>query len=301
MRTQKSWWRHFEGWQAGAVAVFVGGLVTAVLVPRSAMPEAIPPPSLSRAEAEGARERVRRLAAQAVTDGLGRDAQLFGARLRVVGRAEHDHDERQLQRATNALDDVAVRAVRNPADLAALRAYQALAFTKAYATYLRTGEESDDLIELGGDALDVFRDSGWFQDPATLPPDYDLVLLALYERRFARFAPSNAPELSGDPIEQRALIRFLLANPPDEELTREAGEVEAQNGTFMLRQLDALAPLDPSYPTLYAKGIIFFKMGHYEAAASAFDAYVRNFPDGPYRLRAVNYLKTAVEHANGAQ
>ena len=40
-------------------------------------------------------------------------------------------------------------------------------------------------------------------------------------------------------------------------------------------------------------------MREYELAALSFDEFLRERPDGPHRLRAVNYLKAALERCEG--
>ena len=58
--------------------------------------------------------------------------------------------------------------------------------------------------------------------------------------------------------------------------------------------------MDPSYPVHYARGVALFHMGRYEAAAVAFDAFLSERESGPYRLRAINHLKAAIEESGGA-
>jgi TolA-binding protein len=52
--------------------------------------------------------------------------------------------------------------------------------------------------------------------------------------------------------------------------------------------------LDPTYPAAYALGIAHFRRGAYPASAQAFRDWVDAHPEGPYALRAKNFLRAAL-------
>ncbi len=300
LRVKSSWEKRFEGWQLGLLVVVIASSITAVVVPRSAVPEGLPPSSVTPAEIEVVRAENARLADRAAAGPLHSTAALLGARMRLVGRSEWDADDSQVNLAYESVLDAGKVALFQDVDsVAQLQAYQARLFRQAYLHFLHTGERTDDLIELGGSTLAQFAQNGWFQTEADLPPYTDVMLEAFFKRRFTRLIGSTHPQLAGDPREERAVISFLLANPPRISIEQEANLGGDGKGTYLLRRIDDLAKLEPTYPVPYAKGIVLYQMGHFEASAIAFDTYLQQVSSGPYRLRAVNYLKSAVERTEG--
>lgn len=290
--------RLFEGWQVGVVTVGIVALVAAVVVPRSASPDGLPPPSVTRSEIRVAEQRTRDQAL-AATDGLSQDVALLGARLRVLGRAEASGDGGSIARAGASLSEAARPALaKDPGGVVKLRAYQALRFVDGYHEYLLSGQTSDELIELGGDTLAQLKHEDWVQNLETAPPDYRVILTAIYKRRFKKLVGSH-PALDYDPVEERVLIGYFLEHPPRTALASNESELEATQGKFLLAQLDDLAKLEPAYPFAFAKGIVLYRMGRYEESSSAFDFYLQTVENGPYRLRAVNYLKASIENGEG--
>lgn len=278
--------------------VLIVTTLSALVVPRSAAPEAVPAPQVStddvRATRRANEEAALRYAAAAPSDPVLR----VGDALRALGRAEYEGDEAALGRASASLGAAAAVALRSDAEgLALLRSYQAELFARAYCAYLRTGDISDDLIELGGRAVSEFADNGWLARGAALPPYADLILSALFKRRFADLVGKASPALAGHPVEERLLLGYLVANPPSDRTLRQGSEGSASR--FVMNRIDELSALDPSYPAAYARGVVLFKMREYELAALSFDEFLRERPDGPHRLRAVNYLKAALERCEG--
>jgi len=159
--------------------------------------------------------------------------------------------------------------------------------------FARTGVETEDLAVVGGDAVRTFRSNGWVRPDE---PEIDLVLRALYKRRFAGLVVPDA-SLALDPTEERARVRFFMLHPPPPPVDDPQRLFFWQ---FILSQTSEAAALDPTYPVHYARGIALFHMGRYEASAVAFDVFLSEAADGPYRLRAVNHLKAAIEESGGA-
>ena len=62
-----------------------------------------------------------------------------------------------------------------------------------------------------------------------------------------------------------------------------------------LEKVKTLAQLDPTYPGYLAEGVILYRLGRVEAAAVAFGRHLSAHPDGPWTLRAQNYLKASLE------
>jgi hypothetical protein len=119
---------------------------------------------------------------------------------------------------------------------------------------------------------------------------------------------SDRPELALSLDEQRSLYAFYLRHPHAPEAQRtalamarsqtkdaatcariEEGERLAAFG-WTLTKMRELATIDPSYPLEYARGIALFHTHEYGPSAQAFRTWLEQHPDGPWTLRAQNYL-----------
>jgi len=290
-----------EGWQIGALVVFLVAVVTAIVVPRSAIPESLPAPHMTADEIASTRAKNLKTAERATAQDLPRMTQLVGARIRALGRAEWDKDAKASERVRSDIREASLVAMnQDPESLILLRAYQAQRFVRAYCDYLRSGEGSIDLIELGGTITSEMAEVGWLNVLAEAPHDTDLILSALFKKRFTKLVAPQHPALEPDTVEERALIAYRMQHPPKRAGTETQSELDAVNGDFLLKQIHALSQIDPTYPAQYARGIVFFKMGRFEDAAISFDAYLLQVQNGPYRLRTINHLKAAVEHTEGS-
>jgi hypothetical protein len=292
-----------EGWQVGAVTVFVATVVTSVVVPRSAVPHTVPPSSLSPNEISATRAELRSEAARAESGELAHAVRLLEARFRAVGRAEASRDARLAARWAGELGSSASSAlVGHREEVIALRTFLALEFSRRYLRRMRSGRDDPELLELGGATLDEMAENDWLQRPEQLTPSADLVLCGLFARRFNLMVVPQAPALVPlDDEVERALFAYLMTHPPRARLATNAMETASTQVKFVLTQIDGLSKLERDYPTLFAKGVVLYRAGQYEAAASAFDGYLQKNPDGPYRLRAVNFLKATVEETNSLQ
>ena len=279
--------------------VLIVGVVTLLIVPRSAIPDGLPPPSVTLEDVRATRAANDARAREAVAMDPSHAVQLVGALFRAYGRAEWEGDARAKDQRREALGKAVAVAFLDGESLDRLRAYQARLFVDAYLRMWKTGEMSDELIELGGGSLHDLELNGWLRSAAQAPPHADLVLSAYFKRRFAKVVAKDHPALAPDPVEERLLLGYFMEHPPVGGIL--GGREAASPGIFVLKRIDELAALEPSYPVLFARGIVLFRMAKFEDAAQAFDAYLRASDDGRYRLRAVNYLKTSLEHAKGAE
>lgn len=267
-------------------------IAVAVMVPRTVLPEEVPLPRLAPREVTESRAR-------AVAEGQALDrvpppenVRILAARLRAYSIAERENDKPAMQRAADGIVELSVPiAGADPKVLLDLRAHLTERFVRGFFEYARTGIEGPDLIHVGGDAARTFQEKGWVD--AAHDPTFDLVLRSFYKRRYAGLVVPKG-ELPLDEVEERARIRFLIRHPPRMKVPDPQGIF---SGHYVLSQLEAAAAADVSYPLRYAQGIALFRVGKYEASAAAFDAFLTETPDGPYHLRAVNYLKASVEFA----
>jgi hypothetical protein len=292
-----------EGWQVGAVTVFVATVVTSVIVPRSAVPHAVPPSSLSQREVGATRAELGRVSSVAESGELTHAVRLLEARFRAVGRAEASGDERLAARWAGELGPTATNALlQNREEVVSLRAFLGLEFSRRYLRRLRTGRPDAELHELGGATLAEMAEKGWLQSLEDLPASADLVLVGIFARRFNLMVVPQAGELVPlDAGVERAVFAYLMTHPPPARFASTPMERASTQLKFVVTQIDGLSKVEPDYPALFAKGILHFEAGQFEASASAFDGYLQRHPDGPYRLRAVNFLKAAVEETNGLQ
>jgi hypothetical protein len=298
--------RHLEGWQVGALMVFIVASISAVMVPRSADPTGLPPADLGLELLASARAESARAHAAAVAFELPNSARLVAARLRALGAIEAEDDDSRIDDARQlVLESVRQALHERPEAVVAVRDREAVRFRELYLQRMRGAEPADELAEVGGSILRQFDENGWLSRSSEIDATTETLLEGFYKRRFARVVDTKHPALSPSQTEERVLLGFLLLHPPKPRI--EEGNVGGDGtGPYQLRRIDELVLLEPSYPAAYAKGIVFFHMGHFEASASAFDAFLRQgnadgigHGDGPYRLRAVNYLKSAVEHTEG--
>jgi hypothetical protein len=305
VKTQ-TWHKHFEGWQAGALAVFVAWMVALVVVPTSAPPDGLPLPRVTPREGEAARQRARADAVRAEQEPLPFAVRLLGARVRRYGAAERARDEQALSRATQELAASATEAFKaDPNAVVLLRAYQRERFLAAMESWLSSGHESTDLVELGGGVTQLMIANGWVSVEASpghrtavrrLSLD-DLALRSLFDLRFSSLVGDH-PVLFPDPVEERALYAFLLAHPPERPRSVPEG-VPLWGDAYVLAKLEEVPRVDPSYPLDYARGVVLYRMGRYESAARSFSAYVESHESGPYTLRAINHLKASLERIDG--
>jgi predicted Zn-dependent protease len=170
-----------------------------------------------------------------------------------------------------------------------LRAVQTRLFVAELARFEHDGKTSDELTELGGDFVDKARRAKWLTSDGKLVAN-DVERETLFRIRWSEIAGlrherSFAPTLD----EWRTYYRFMLQHPG-------TGGAAAQ-----LQLVTALERIDLSYPGILARGVLLFRMGRYEASEQALRAYLRDNPQGPWRLRALNYLAAAVQEVKASQ
>jgi hypothetical protein len=272
--------RHLEGWPAGLAIVSAAALSALLVVPRRVEPDWVPPPRIDRVEQqlstqlEGARlSRAR--------GGLSLPARSVGEAFRRFGQANAAGNaaellSAQLRRLAQELIDQA------GADaLLDLRALQTELFVRAMQVSLDT-QPTAEQTELGGSLIALGRARGWFAPPPTGPSREELETLfhvywadALALRRYP-FAPTLN--------EWRVYYRFLLSRP------LRAGSERDQDLQLQLGYVAALARQDLDYPAHLARGVLLYQRGAAADAAAELQAHLEQHPDGPWTLRAKNYL-----------
>lgn len=295
----------------GAVPVVVALLGAAFLMPRAATPDIVPLPTVDRAAFEARVRDDATRAERARAEALPADIRELGSLLREWNRLEAtDDDATRIGAARAAIDRALPAVLGNIEGIRSLRAVQLETFLAEVRAFERTGKPSDELVAVAGPFVDRMRSVGWIRGQR--------VLLTEEERRVAYKLTWNGvagvdrrSELALTLDETRVLYGLYLRLPhaPEpmirsfaaarngardaaacEALT--AGERLAAEG-WRLDRIGRLAAIDPTYPVAYAKGVANFRLRKFLASADAFETYLREQPEGPYSLKARNFLRAA--------
>jgi len=285
----------------------------ALLLPRSVVPDTVPLPEIdARVVAREMRADVDRVE-RAKRAPLSYEVRAFGSAIVAFNRLEAE-EAKDLDMSNARADiertrrDVIDRGLDD--ELLSLRAAQLEGFLGEVRRFERTGEIRVALEELGGTFVRRMRKVGWCQDHTCVLDDL--------QRRSAfkatwntlvGFDKEEAFKLSE--METRALYTLYFAHPHAPEPQRDAlmlarrgaadqatcdriadGE-RAGAQAWLLTKLGEYGPLDPSYPLQLARGIALYHRRQYADAARAFGRWLEEHPNGPWTLRAKNYLRAA--------
>jgi len=289
--------RHLEGWELAVVAVTVALVGILLLVPFPVKPEDLPlPVADERALAD--RQRADDELAAGVIPLLERDAsglydlRAFGEAFRAYGRAEASSDMYEVVRMRRTLID-AVNSARALGDdkMRGVRAYQKQQFVAQLEVWERTQAASEELTGLGGSFLTLASRYGWRTDHKL---DMSERLRGIFfERRWNEVTGLTEGPYALSLDEYRAFYRFLLTHPAVEPALASPKEACLLADEWRLRKIGEIARVDPSYPAGLARGVLLYRIGRYPAAADALRDYLGSTEDGPYALRARNYLAEA--------
>lgn len=297
--------RHFEGWQPGLLALFLAGSSAVLAVPRSVDPHELPEPVVEPRALDRLALADERLARAAERAALDFDVRALGSAVRAYGVADDAGSGSALEVERKRVAQASARA-RPHGDqaLLELRAWQLRSFLRELARWEATGEETDELRELGGGFIHMVKRTGWVDEDGRRLRMDAAVRAALFKKRWNELAVlRGAPfELALD--ESRALFRFLLRNPPRED---PPGPRDAQKDAalrialaaeqYRLRKIDELGALDPTFPAQLGRGVVFYRLHRYPLAVEAFRRHLEDHPEGPFTLRAQNYLRAALGRA----
>jgi hypothetical protein len=280
--------RWLEGWELAVPAVGIALLSLLVSLPQPTLPEYLPLPTFAPEALEAARGRLVADANAAKRNRLPFSIRSVGEHFRQIGH--RIHLGYGLSRDAQTRYQALVRSVlleEGPDQLRQLRAIQTELFVTALGEYERTGIANDDLTELGGEVLDVFEEKKLQTKPVQTKPVRTRihVLLGPDERRavfLLRWTElsglNDVPELQLEPT------WVILA------LGRRLRPPLAKLGASELKVIDRITEVDPTYPTAVAKGLLFARLGAYEAASLSFSDFLAQNPNAPYSHRAKNHL-----------
>lgn len=287
--------RHLEGWQLGAIAIFLAGSVAVLVVPRPVEKMELPEPWVDGRALRVTEREDDRLARLAEREKLDLDVRLIGSLFREYGKGDATGDETAVD-ARDRLARAVAPAMEHGDELLRLRAYQLRQFVVAVRAWEATGVESDDLKELGGSFVRAMRRND--RSVGRHIKMDEAALRATFKLRWNEIVGLEGGSFALTLDELRAMYRFLLkhpAAPVDEKAPR--GLVEAFGDQFRLKKIDELARIDPSFPADLARGVLHFRLGKYGLALQEIQRHLDARPDGPLALRAQNYLDAALAHA----
>ncbi|HKQ69141.1 MAG TPA: hypothetical protein VJT73_07370 [Polyangiaceae bacterium] len=299
---------HFEGWELGLVAVTIALFGTLLAVPLRVEPTEIPVPIADAKLVSRSREHDRALAAE-IEPALARevtnvaqgtelfDLRALGEAFRRYGAIESDGDGRDATRARQSLLEATERArAFGENRLVALRAFQLERFLRALHRWEGTGQQSEDLVGLGGPFLSLLSRNGWVKGRIIAMDD--AVRATFFKRRWNELTGLTQPSFALSLDEYRVFFGFLLTHPnlvPAKGSS--AADICRTADLWRLKKVDELGRIDPMFPTSLALGVLYFRLGRYAAAAQAFRDHLALGPDQPYALKAQNYLAAAVARA----
>jgi len=273
--------RNLEGWPVGLAIVSAALLSALLVVPRRVDPVWVPPPIIDRveqrlnAQAEDARRAQARAGLPLAVRSVGEAFRRFAA-ASFASTAEPTLQREQLRRLARAAIEQS-----GEEGLLLLRAVQTELFVAAMQAR-SDSEPTPDRTSLGGSMFNLGRKRGWFAPSPTAASREELETLF-------RIYWAEALELRGPPFaptlnEWRVYYRFLLAQPV------RSGPDRDQDLALQLGYVAALARHDLDYPAHLARGVLLFQRGAAADAAAEFLAHLDQHPDGPWALRAKNYL-----------
>jgi hypothetical protein len=273
--------RHLEGWPSALLVVSIAALSALLVVPRQVEPQWVPPPRVDRREQRQLHEREAQRSTRARA-GLPLELRAVGEAFRRFGRIATAEDAGPDLARRELLDRLAVAQSKHGDEpLLELRALQTELFVAAMATS-SDSEPTPERVELGGSLFALGVKRGWFAPgPNRARPDELGTLFRVYWADVLRLRRHPfAPTLN----EWRAYYRFLLSQPNRNAQTR------AHDLQLALGYVAALVREDLDYPSYLARGVLLYQQGNLQEAAAQLLAHLQQHPDGPWTLRAKNYL-----------
>ncbi|MGA2451208.1 MAG: homeobox domain-containing protein [Polyangiaceae bacterium] len=297
------------------IPVGVAVVFAALLAPRSAIPCAVPIPIADAGNVAAAVTGDRVRAARARQHMLPGPSRALGTAIREFHLGEARSLDASAMADARMRVDVALVEVLGTPDagreaLLDLRAVQLDQFMSEVARLRATGKPSPELSELAGSFLPSMTADGWY-GANSLVPDDDVLRVMFKDMWNTVVGLQRRQDLAPSLDEERLLYAFYLRHPHPSRPMREAlaatrrSAADAGRGISLERaeraaleawridRVGRLAALDPAYPADFARGIAQYSAGAFDASASSFRSWLRDHPDGPWTLRARNYLRAA--------
>jgi len=291
-----------DGWQAGAMLLFIATGAILLAAPRGVAPTSIPPPAVDNAALETIERRDEVRARRVAREPLDVDVRALGREIRSYNKAAATGQVQELVEARAQVARATVVALRHDAEpLLALRAYQMLRFVAELRRWTEQQPTGDELAALGGDFIDTLTRNRWCQRGTRHLLLGDRVVRVLFKKRWNDLTGLRAGPFALSLDEDRVRFAFLIEHPftrqRDADLRRAGKLAAAAEDELRLRLIGRLARRDPGYPADLARGVVLYQMGRYSRAGNAFRDHLERQPDGALALRARNYLKGALDRA----
>lgn len=302
VKTMQRLSKHLQGWQAGAVVVLVALLAALLAVPRPVLLDELPMPRPDMRVLAALSDTDRARAASMTANRPGYDVRALGEAIRSYGEADAAGDPQAGARLEALLRAVPPALQAGEEALLSLRAYQMQLFLEHVSLFARTGQESEELRELGGGVIPMLQRSGWARGHghgfAMLPDRFDLEIL--FRKRWNELTGLKQLPFALTLHEQRKLTAFFLAHPAVTSSAEEAVVRCRMADEYRLRKVQELAAVDKEYPAELARGILLARLRRPKQAVDALALYIEKSPDGAYALRARNALRQAQEQLHEA-
>lgn len=303
MSTRNRVLRHLEGWQAGLLALLLGASAILLAAPRAAEPESWPTPRLDGAALVRTMVRDDALARDAASRELDVDVRALGREIRAYNDAAALAEEDEaFVRARERVTAAAAKVATFADDLERLRAYQLARFLEELRRWQATGEFGEELRALSGDFVEALSRNRWCWPETRELVLEERALRVLFKKRWNAIVGATGEALALTAEEERVRLAFLVEHPfiNNDPLGRGVSDpaaIERIAAPQRLKTIERLAALDPDYPADLARGMTLYRTGQYQPAADAFQRHLERTPDGPYTLRARNYLKAALDQS----
>jgi hypothetical protein len=283
--------RHFEGYELALLTVGIVASVALLVVPRPTTPDVLPAPRVDYAEARRMADQDRERVRLAEASPLPYEVRGAGEAFRAFGLANATRNPLAMSEKLRVLRRAALEARQKHGDEPMLRLLwvQTELFVRALGGWESGEDRKTELAELAGDLLEKSSISRWVNAGRFVGTDAErrtlfrvrwVDLLGL--RNVTAFIPSAN--------EWRIYYRFLLAHPEHASDSRAAAQEQ-------LGYVTAVEKVDLEFPSLFARGVLFHRLGNFDKSAEAFRGHLVKHPTGRWRLRAQNHLASAAEHA----
>jgi hypothetical protein len=288
-------------------------VLAALMLPRGAIPDRVPLPELDDRVIESEIRADADRADRARQTPLSQDVRALGSAIRTFNTLEaEDARDVELSDARAQIERTRLLVVDKGKDLEllALRAVQMEGFLVEVERFERTRTESKELEALGGTFIRRMKKVGWCEGKSVVLTDIErraafksawntlievdkmeafqlstMETRALYTLYFTH---PHAPE------PQRAALTLARAAAKDEATCKRIDDGEhAGQQAWLLTKLGEYGKIDPGYPLLLARGVALYQRRQYADAAHSFSLWLDAHPDGPWTLRARNYLRAS--------
>lgn len=283
--------RHFEGYELALVTVGIVASVALLVVPRATEPDVLPAPRVDLAETRRMADLDRERARLAEANPLPYEVRGAGEAFRAFGIANATRNPLAMSEKLKTLRRASLDARQQHGDepLSRLLSVQTELFVRALSRWESGEDVKGELGELGGDFLNKSEESRWSTARHFVGTDAER--RTLFRVRWVDlFGLRSVTAFTPSANEWRVYYHFLLAHPEHATSPHDAAREQ-------LTYVTAVEKMDLEFPGLFARGVLFHRLGNFDKSAEAFRGHLIKHPTGPWRLRARNHLALAAQRA----